>query len=253
MEVHRHAHPGSTESRKKWSHYFWEFLMLFLAVFCGFLAEYQLEHKIEKDREKQYMRSLINDLKVDLLNIRADQANRRTKIEIADSLAMLFREDYSAKLSFIYFFGRRFSVVGPIFHMTDGTLMQLRNSGGLRLIRKQAVVDSLQGYYNLFQQYEDNRELDMLQLRDYRDIMVQVFDVNVFDEMIINFPTITIPKNNPPLLRNDKSIVNQLLMRVQISKRNSQVSLQQLKELEVKAEALINQISTTYRMQIPKP
>jgi hypothetical protein len=26
-------------SRKKWTHYFWEFLMLFLAVFCGFLAE----------------------------------------------------------------------------------------------------------------------------------------------------------------------------------------------------------------------
>jgi hypothetical protein len=25
--------------------------MLFLAVFCGFLAEYQLEHKIERDRE----------------------------------------------------------------------------------------------------------------------------------------------------------------------------------------------------------
>ena len=43
MEVHAHTHT----SRKKWTHYFWEFLMLFLAVFCGFLAEYQLEHIIE--------------------------------------------------------------------------------------------------------------------------------------------------------------------------------------------------------------
>ena len=51
MEVHAHTHTA----RKKWTHYFWEFLMLFLAVFCGFLAEYQLEHKIEKDREKEYM------------------------------------------------------------------------------------------------------------------------------------------------------------------------------------------------------
>jgi hypothetical protein len=48
---------------KKWTHYLWEFLMLFLAVFCGFLAEYQLEHKIEKDRELQYIRSLYEDLK----------------------------------------------------------------------------------------------------------------------------------------------------------------------------------------------
>ena len=49
MEVHAHTHTP----RKKWTHYFWEFLMLFLAVFAGFLAEYQLEHKIEKDRARQ--------------------------------------------------------------------------------------------------------------------------------------------------------------------------------------------------------
>jgi hypothetical protein len=30
MEVHAHAHTA----RKKWTHYLWEFLMLFLAVFC---------------------------------------------------------------------------------------------------------------------------------------------------------------------------------------------------------------------------
>ena len=51
MEVHHHAHTA----RKKWTHYFWEFLMLFLAVFCGFMAEYQLEHTIEHQREKNNM------------------------------------------------------------------------------------------------------------------------------------------------------------------------------------------------------
>ena len=53
MEVHHHSHtasPPAGRAGKKWTHYFWEFLMLFLAVFCGFLAEYQLEHKIESDR-----------------------------------------------------------------------------------------------------------------------------------------------------------------------------------------------------------
>ncbi|MEP6700571.1 MAG: hypothetical protein ABJA85_04625 [Bacteroidota bacterium] len=61
MEVHAHSHTA----RKKWTHYFWEFLMLFLAVFCGFLAEYQLEHVIAHQREKQYIQSLIADLKSD--------------------------------------------------------------------------------------------------------------------------------------------------------------------------------------------
>ncbi len=65
MEVHAHTHTA----RKKWTHYFWEFLMLFLAVFCGFLAEYQLEHVIEHQREKKYVRLLIEDLKADTANL----------------------------------------------------------------------------------------------------------------------------------------------------------------------------------------
>ena len=53
MEVHHHTH--ASHGKKKLSHYFWEFLMLFLAVFCGFLAEYQLMHKNERDREGQFI------------------------------------------------------------------------------------------------------------------------------------------------------------------------------------------------------
>jgi hypothetical protein len=63
MEVHAHTHTA----RKKWTHYFWEFLMLFLAVFCGFLAEYQLEHKIENDRAKEFAKLLKQDLVNDTL------------------------------------------------------------------------------------------------------------------------------------------------------------------------------------------
>ena len=61
MEVHHHSH----SERKKWTHYFWEFLMLFLAVFCGFLAENFREHQIEKNRAQQYIRSFYEDLKND--------------------------------------------------------------------------------------------------------------------------------------------------------------------------------------------
>jgi hypothetical protein len=48
MEVHHHGH---VHEKKKWKEYVFQFFMLFLAVFCGFLAEYQLEHMIEKQRE----------------------------------------------------------------------------------------------------------------------------------------------------------------------------------------------------------
>jgi hypothetical protein len=61
MEVHAHTHTP----RKKWTHYLWEFLMLFLAVFCGFLAENWREHIVEHQREKVLMKSMVNDLRAD--------------------------------------------------------------------------------------------------------------------------------------------------------------------------------------------
>jgi hypothetical protein len=65
MEVHAHSHTA----RKKFTHYLWEFFMLFLAVFCGFLAELQLEHRIEKRKEKQIISALYADLKKDTANL----------------------------------------------------------------------------------------------------------------------------------------------------------------------------------------
>src|SRR4030095_6578489 len=72
MEVHTHTHTSDPpdsyrdhRGRKKWTHYLWEVLMLFLAVFCGFLAENQREHFVEHRREKKLMESLYEDLKKD--------------------------------------------------------------------------------------------------------------------------------------------------------------------------------------------
>ena len=81
MEVHHHSHT----SRKKWTHYFWEFIMLFLAVFCGFLAENFREHQIEHKRAKQFARSLLNDLKEDtaaLISPSALEIKRSTPLTV---------------------------------------------------------------------------------------------------------------------------------------------------------------------------
>ena len=81
MEIHAHTHTA----RKKWTHYFWEFLMLFLAVFCGFFAEYQLEHKIERDREKQFMQTMAEDLKSDTANLNGLISLRKSRIRQLDT------------------------------------------------------------------------------------------------------------------------------------------------------------------------
>jgi hypothetical protein len=144
MEVHHHSHT----SRKKWTHYFWEFLMLFLAVFCGFLAEYQLEHKIERDREKDYMKGMLADLSSDTSQI--NQVLVFSKI-ISNGLDSLIQNLYNTgsaqeKAATIYrqygAYMRRFGV-----RFSDQTSIQLRNSGQLRLIRKKKVMDQISFYW----------------------------------------------------------------------------------------------------------
>src|SRR6185369_666505 len=105
MEVHHHPH---TE-RKKFSHYLWEFLMLFLAVFCGFTAENFREHYVEHQRERQYMRSMIKDLERDEVNIEKSIAGETRTIQIADSLIHMFRDNnYKNRTGLIYYSARDF-------------------------------------------------------------------------------------------------------------------------------------------------
>src|SRR5262245_19160403 len=89
MEVHHHAHTA----RKKWTHYFWEFLMLFLAVFAGFLAENQREHYVEGKKEKQYMRSLWQDLQKDTSTLNYITFRFAESNEMIDSLIYLLKSD----------------------------------------------------------------------------------------------------------------------------------------------------------------
>jgi hypothetical protein len=134
MEVHQHAHT----SRKKWTHYFWEFLMLFLAVFCGFLAEYQLEHKIERDRARELAESFYNELKADSAAIQ-EVMNRRAKKDKALSYLRNYFRDSSVNncsKTFAVNFSFGYIMHSPtVFEPRDAILEQLKSSGSLRYFK----------------------------------------------------------------------------------------------------------------------
>ena len=202
MEVHHHAHT----SRKKWTHYFWEFLMLFLAVFCGFLAEYTLEHKIEKDREKQFISSLVDDIKADITQLNSVIQKRDEKIQRLDSLILLINlPDFAAYGSNIYFnaihTGR---LVDIRFTANDGTMLQLKNSGGLRLIRNRTVVDSIAHYDVSVRNLEELGDQEMQMVHEYRTIAKRVFNSLVFDRMMDENNISHRPADNPVLLAFNK-------------------------------------------------
>jgi hypothetical protein len=60
-----HAHELHKSPGNGWKHYLFEFFMLFLAVFCGFLAENVREHLVEQSRANEYAKNLYNELKKD--------------------------------------------------------------------------------------------------------------------------------------------------------------------------------------------
>ncbi|HKC35355.1 MAG TPA: hypothetical protein VKB95_04805 [Chitinophagaceae bacterium] len=143
MEVHQHTH----SPRKKWTHYFWEFLMLFLAVFCGFLAEYQLEHKIEKSREKQYIKSFVEDLEMDTVSLRNRISYCELTINRADSLIAILSHPPIDKMAGEIYYFLRWMHRSDMFSVNDRTIVQLRNAGGMRLVSNKNVSDSMIDYY----------------------------------------------------------------------------------------------------------
>ena len=147
MEVHHHSHTP-TSQKKKWTHYFWEFLMLFLAVFCGFLAEYQLEHLIEKQREKQFMITMVDDLESDIQMISYHVRRNENICNGLDSIRrFLYDEDnLQSNTPTIYRLNAIYLRMLNI-EFNDQTIVQLRNSGGLRLVKNQKVTKGLASYW----------------------------------------------------------------------------------------------------------
>jgi hypothetical protein len=142
MEVHTHTHTA----RKKWAHYFWEFLMLFLAVFCGFLAEYQLEHMIENQRARQYINSFIQDLKMDEKQFDQLIPAFIEKDKLLDTFLQKIRGINPATGANGTYKYIRQTFAYPDFVYTDRTIQQLKNSGGMRVIENRAVSDSITSY-----------------------------------------------------------------------------------------------------------
>ena len=144
MEVHHHAH--HTNGKKTWKSYFWEFFMLFMAVFCGSLAELQVEHYIENQREVKYAQSLLGDMKNDTLDLQGDIKFWTGMNNRVDTIRMEIDKPKVLRNNMLLY--RCVSVItaNNSFLYHDRTIQQLKSSGNFRLLRKGTIADSLVEY-----------------------------------------------------------------------------------------------------------
>ena len=245
MEVHSHAHTA----RKKWTHYLFEFLMLFLAISAGFLVENMREHYVENKREKVLIKSFVEDLKQDTAKITANIQIRNSKILVMDSLIKIINSsDPNQDGQSVYYWGRRVSR-STLFQSNDRTIKQLKNAGGLRLIRNQTASNTIMTYdqandYIIFLQ--TNRE--SLELAEIYPLLAKLFDGNVLETMIHGLE-ITRPSGNPVLRSTDKNLILDLTYFLHQYKSTSIVIIVRLQELKQTATETIQFLQKEYQLK----
>ena len=230
---HLHHAPG----KKIW-HYFFEFLMLFLAVFCGFIAENWREQLREHQREKEFIQSIVVDIKSDTL-----QSNKiliqlkRISLGIDSVLIALSSPEIITNSNNAYRLWTK-NLGLEVFVSNDRTIEQLKNSGELRLIRNKAVSDSIMKYDQTLKKYYVQSNLMYSSLRDMTNYS-QLFD----------FISLNTNKGIPvPLTEQGKKLVNQAYANLQLWNRGLIGLISWLEQVNEEGTRLVTFIQKEYHL-----
>lgn len=238
MEVHHHAHTP----RKKWTHYLWEFLMLFLAVYCGFLAENLREHKVEKQRGRQYIRSFYQDLKTDTGRLAIIIKSYEEKSAVFKTMPDCFNKLINGSqtdtcLLDLFIYSKNFED----FIYTDGTLQQLKNAGGFRLLPKNDV-DSILSYDNLL------RLIIKAETSGFQDRQNRIRDI-IYS--LTNYSDLSRRPSysTPALYKKDMELINKYFVSLSDYADAINWFIDHLEEIKARASSLIEYFKRRYHLQ----
>jgi len=180
MEVHAHTHTA----RKKWTHYFWEFFMLFLAVSAGFLVENQREHYVEHQRAKIYATNLYDELKKDTTQLNELSRNLKFVSNNLDTFCRLVKEEHKQNLTngMLYYYSSFVTNV-EYFSSNNTTIEQLKSSGNLRIMGNKLAY-KISEYDRKNRQLEKEYSLSKAEFSKMEDLHFKVFDIYISEKML---------------------------------------------------------------------
>ena len=187
MEVHHHAHHD--HGKKSWKSYFWEFFMLFLAVFCGFLAENFREHYVEEKRVERQLKIMVDNLRYDTTRIGRNQLTNNFGVTLLDSLRKEVILIINGKKDYTNFYKLRYSLTvygEPRFNSSAYT--QLTTTGLLRLVKNDSLITNINDYYERVT-YIVKAAVEATNTSSAKtaDLFNQVTDQTAFHELITAF------------------------------------------------------------------
>jgi hypothetical protein len=201
---------NKTGGSKSIKSYLFDFFMLFLAVFCGYLAQWQLENSGEHQREKQFIQSLVEDIKKDTSVLNTYINFNQKRFSYCDSLQRYIRVINNLKESNRFYDYSRELARYLRYFSTDRTIQQLKNAGNMRLIKNMDVSNAITDYDNKTKYLNefDQRLID--EISKYRDLLIETLDLENYDTynpqgsfMANN----TITKGNPGFIRMNSQYV----------------------------------------------
>jgi len=243
MEVHHHSHTA----RKKWTHYFWEFLMLFLAVFCGFLAENQREHYIEDQRAKKFASSLIEDMQGDTSEIHLNKRTIEGFLQSADMALSELKKPRSLQNDTILQVKGLYGLLEfNFFDPQMGNYEQMKNSGALRYFKHDLI--------NMLTRYESNANRLLLQKNEYFDFLdgiITPFIINILNTDFTDAVKRKEPYNGESIFitEPDRATLNKWKNLILTTRRRQEIQMEGIEWQEKWALALIDELRETYHLK----
>jgi len=256
MEVHHHSHT----SRKKWTHYFWEFLMLFLAVFCGFLAENQREHYVEQHRAKEFAKSLVQDLQNDTTAIISEKKSARLYITVVDSLLKLSKTPLEGRHASEFSFYTRFTYWTVPVTWNRNTFEQIKNSGSLRYFKNGHLLKKLLEYDGIVNDVKSesnaNTTRGNILLSLINSIIEPAFHHELSKHFLISLDTMSnetreiLFSYETGSLENKREKIKELLNMVVVQQRNFQFQINtRWQQAQALATELITDLKKEYELK----
>ena len=209
MEVHAHSH----SARKKWTHYFWEFLMLFLAVTLGFLVENQREHYIEHQRAKSYAANMYQELKKDTLDLHTLIVETLDLCAKLDTFCLLWQtKPVNTSTGMLYYYSN-YTTYGAPFSPNNATLEQLKNSGNLRDFSRE-VSNKISEYDRFLRHLDKELNTAMSEYQKMTQLRLQIFDGLVAADFYASNPGTrrdSLFSLNPSLVNEDSRLMREFM------------------------------------------
>lgn len=218
--------------------------MLFLAVFCGFLAENQREHMVEHRRAKQYASSLYNELQSDTSRLEHLIKWTHRLISKLDTLCYLSKKP-GVKNGELYYYSRAVSWT-DYFSSSTSTLDQLKSSGSLRILTPE-IAQKISNYDRLLVYSANTDNFQRMEYETINGLRLKIFNGLILAEL--KQPTDSVFNLDPPLLNDDPKLMGEFIGWVKVVAGFLQSTIREILEpLKESADELLLLLKKEYHL-----